>query len=159
MPSVPSRTGLAALFIVLATLAAGLAGSQPATLGDGTATVDVVEPTRDTLETAPGRFGTTVSYLRLPDLVADVSNVSGRPRLVYSVRVPALELDRQETRLIHGEGRLAVAMADRAYPPRASADDGLPDPGTYDGRLVVRVQSFSSDRTIVNRTIEVQVAE
>jgi hypothetical protein len=159
MASVPGRSGLAALVIVLATVTAGLAGSEPAALGDGTATVDVVEPTAETLSIDRGRFGADVSYLRLPDLVVDVSNVTGRPRVVYAVRVPALGLDRVENRLIREEGRLRVSMADRAYPPRGSGDGGLPEPGTYDGRLVVRVQSFASDRTVRNRTIQVRVSQ
>lgn len=143
--------------IVVLTVLGGVAGTTPTTVGEGSATIAVETPTTDRLVTEPGRFGTAATYLRLPDLVADVTNATGRPRLVYAVRVPALDLDRQRTRLIRGEGRIRVRMADRAYPPRASDDPGLPEPGTYDGRLVVRVQSASHDRTVVNRSIRVRV--
>lgn len=159
MASVPDRTAVATVGIVVAVVLGGWLGAQPATLGDGTATVRVVSPDADGLETEPGRFGTAASYLRLPDLVADVTNVTGTPRLVYRIRVPALDLDRQRSRLIRHEGRLRVSMPDRAFPPRETAEASPPPAGRYDGRLVVRVQSFSTDRTVLNRTVTVRIRE
>lgn len=157
MAVAPDRSGTVTGLVVVLTVLGGVAGTSPTTVGEGTATIAIETPTTDRLVTEPGRFGTAATYLRLPDLVADVTDATGRPRLVYAVRVPALDLDRQRTRLIRGEGRMRVPMPDRAYPPRASGDAGLPEPGSYDGRLVVRVQSASHDRTVVNRSIQVRV--
>lgn len=159
MAVVPDRSVLAGLLVVLVVLASGLVGGPPAGLGDGTAEVAVVSPDVDRLAVHDGRFGTATTYLRLPDLVVETSNVSGRPRLVYAVAVPELGLDRQRTRLIEGERRLRIHMPDRAFAPRGTGDGALPPPGTYEGRLTVRVQSFSSDRTVVNRTVAVRVSE
>lgn len=159
MAVVPDRSVAAGLLVVLVVLASGLVGGQPAGLGDGTAEVAVVSPDVDRLVVDDGRFGTAATYLRLPDLVVETSNVSGRPRLVYAVAVPELGLDRQRTRLIDGERRLRIHMPDRAFAPRGTGDGALPPPGTYEGRLTVRVQSFSTDRTVVNRTLMVRVPE
>lgn len=159
MMAVPDRTILAAIAIALATIVVGLAGAQPAELGDGTATVEIISPTEDRLVTDPGRFGTAATYVRIPDLVAEVSDVTDRPRLVYEVTVPALDIDIQRTRLLRDTGRVRIAVPDRAVPPGDSTVAQLPDSGTPAGRIVVRVQSFSEDRTIVNRSIQVEGPE
>lgn len=159
MAVVPDRSLLAGLLVVLTVLASGLVGGQPAALGDGTAAVELVSPDVDRLAFEDGRFGTAATYLRLPDLVVEISNLSGRPRVQYGVAVPALGLDRQRTRLLHGQGRLRVRMPDRAYAPRGAADGARPPPGTYQGRLTVRIQSFSTEQTVLNRTVLVRVPE
>lgn len=117
-------------------------------LGGGTATVTVAEPTADTFVVTDGRFGTDARYLRIPDLVATVEKRDGQPRLVYRVRIPELGVDRQETTLITASGRTRVPMDDIAFEEV--------QPGTYDGRIVVRVQSFTDDTTVLNRSVEVQ---
>jgi hypothetical protein len=154
--------------VLVALIAAGPTWATAPELGSGTANVSVVSPAEIdaghgdsslVLRTTPGRFGTSATYLRIPDLVVDASNVDGTPRLVYGLEVRALDVDRLETRLLPDPGRLRVPMADRAYPPPDFEHDapGLPEPGTYEGRLVVRVQSYTSDRIVVNRTVEVIV--
>jgi hypothetical protein len=133
----------------------GLAGAQHAQLDDGNATVDVVAPTGDRLAVESGRFTTAADYLRLPDLVVDVSSVSGTPRIHYRQTVPELGIDRQNARLIRREGRIRVPLADVAYPPTGER----PEPGEYDGRVLVRVQSFSTDTVVANRSIRIGVPE
>lgn len=135
--------------------AVDLTGS-PAELGEGTASVTVVQPDSDQFRMTTGRFGADVLYTRLPDLVVDVESVTGQPRLVYSLTVPGLEIDRSEQRLIRSPGRLRVPMRDHALPPEPVA--GAPEirrDDTYSGRLVVRVQSFAGQHVVVNRSIEV----
>ena len=119
-------------------------------LGEGTASVTVIEPTDDTLVVNSGRFGTGATYLRIPDLVVAVEQRAGRPRLIYRVTVPALNVDEQETRLVPASGRVRLPADDVAF------EDV--EPGTYDGRLVVRVQSFTNDTTVLNRSVEVQAS-
>lgn len=168
MADAPDPGIVVAGLVVIGLLAAGPSWASTPELGDGTANVPIVAPPElgDTtgsepleLMTTAGRFGTEATYLRIPDLAVDASNVEGSPRLVYSLQVPALDVDRVESRLIPGPGRLRVPMDDHAYPPPDYHADvpGLPDPGTYEGRVTVRVQSFSTDRVVVNRTVEVTV--
>jgi len=116
-------------------------------VGDGTASIDVLEPNGDTLGMTAGRFGTDVTYVRIPDLVADIERVEGRPRVRYSVSVPGLDVDRQETRTVESTGRLRIPLDDRAF--------WDPKSRTYEGRLVVEVQSFTETKTVLNRSIEV----
>ena len=137
---------IVAVLLVTGPIGVNVTG-EPAALGDGTATVTVLDPTGDRVPITDGRFGTAVSYVRIPDLVVDVESVSGQPRLLYIVRVPALGLDEDNSRLVRSTGRLRVPLRDRAVNQEVS--------GSYSGRLIVRVQSFSGMQTVSNRSIEV----
>jgi len=123
---------------------------EPATLGEGNASASVVEPTTDSLTVSPGRFGTNATYVRIPDAVLNVETVRGHPRVLYAVTIPELGVDKQTHRYIEGTGRLRLPLSDRALPARPSA-------GTYDGRLLIRVQAFGYDRVVLNRSVEVSV--
>jgi hypothetical protein len=123
---------------------------EPTTLDDGNASVTVAEGSTDTLTVSEGRFGTNVTYVRIPDAVLDVESVRGQPRVVYLVTVPNLSVDKQSRRYIESTGRLTVPMSDRALPNRPAA-------GTYEGRMVIRVQSFGYDEVVLNRSVEVTV--
>jgi hypothetical protein len=154
MPAVPQASYVVVALVLLAPVVAG-PGGTPTELGDGTADVAIISPTDERLSVEPGRFGTAAPYLRLPDLVVDVSNLTGRPRALYAVEVPALDVDQTETRLIRDEGRLTIHMPDRAFQPPADSPSVMPN-GTVEGRLIVRVQSFSSGRIHLNRTVTVR---
>lgn len=117
-------------------------------LGDGNASVTVVEPAGGPIEITDGRFGTNVSYVRMPDLVVDVERVDGRPRVFYQVTVPELGIKSQNSAIVRSAGRLRVPISDTAVPRHAA-----PDRTT--ARLVVRVQSYSGGEVVVNRTVEV----
>lgn len=123
---------------------------EPTTLGEGNASVTVVEPSTDTFSVSPGRFGTNVTYLRIPDAVIDVERVSGQPRVVYLLTIPNLSIDKEARRYIESTGRLRVPLADRALQHR-------PEPGTYEGRMLVRVQSFGYDNIVLDQSVEVRV--
>jgi hypothetical protein len=120
-----------------------------ASLGDGTASVTVVEPPDEDLRVTEGRFGTNVSYLRIPDLVVDVTSLDGRPRVLYQVTVPELGIQKQNDDIVRSTGRMRVSISDRALPPGTDVD------GTT-ARLVVRVQSFTGQTVVVNRTVDVR---
>jgi hypothetical protein len=126
-----------------------LTESDPSNFQDGTASLTIEQPTTDRLSVTDGRFGTPVVYLRLPDLVATVDAISGQPRIIYEITVPALDVELQQTRVIDSPGTVRVRMSDRAF-------ERLPS-GTYDGRLIVRVQSTDGDWTIRDRALEVSV--
>lgn len=158
---------LVTLAILAALVLAGPTWAEPTELGEGTASVEVVSPTwldagtgsaDHRLVTTPGRFGTRAVYLRTPDLVVDVENVTGQPALYYTFGVPELGIDRPPVRrLLTESGRYRVHLSDVALPPAdyAHSGTGAPSDGRYTGRLTVRVQSFSGSHVVVNRTVEV----
>jgi len=122
-------------------------------LGDGTATIERVQLT-DSPSFSPGRFGTGVVYLRIPDVAIEFSSTSGRSRLVYRVAVPGLGFDRVGTGVV-GPGTIhrQVEMSDRAFAP-----DTL-DRDRYRVNVSVRIQSFSVDRTVFQRNLTVEVGD
>lgn len=119
-------------------------------LGDGTASVTVLEPETNHLRVTDGRFGAAVSYVRLPDLVVDVDRVEGQPRIQYTIAVPELGVEKAVTRVVTSERRVHLSVADQALP-------GKPERAEYRGFLRVRVQSFTTEKTVVNRSLEVAV--
>lgn len=167
----PDLSVLVAALIVLGLVAAGPGWSSTDDLGEGTADVRIVEPTwlaagvgpaDHRIRAEPGRFGTPAWYVRTPAVVVDVANVSGRPELYYDVAVPELDADPPPVRRgLSGPGRYRLAPEDVALPPAGATADGTdayrPEDGTYTGRLEVRVRSFSADRVVANRTVEVVV--
>ncbi|WEL16855.1 MULTISPECIES: hypothetical protein [unclassified Halorhabdus] len=125
----------------------------PATIGDGNATVSTVAVDADAVQITPGRFGTAVSYLRIPDAKLSIDAVEGEPRIVYRLVVPKLDVDHAETRLLAGPGDITVRLDDVAFVPgQLSAD-------RYDGALSVRVQSLSTDRTVFNESVTIEVEQ
>jgi hypothetical protein len=159
------RTTPAALAVSLVVVVAVLTGplglvdltGEPAQLGDGNASVAVLGPETGRIPMTEGRFGADVMYTRLPDLAVEITAVTGRPRILYTVRVPELRIDRTVRRLVRSEGRMRIRMSDYALPRE---NDDFPDPlqnRSYDGTLVVRVQSFTTQYTVLNRSVEVRV--
>lgn len=118
-------------------------------IGDGTASVTVVEPADEPVRVTDGRFGTNVSYVRIPDLVVDVRSVDGKPRVFYQVTVPELGVRKQNERIVRSTGRLRVPISDRALPREVTADGAT-------ARLVVRVQSYTGGTVVMNRTVELR---
>lgn len=132
----------------------GAAASDPIALGDGTATASIESLPTDQFRFDDGRFGTGVTYLRVPDVRVHVAEVRGAPRLVYRVRVPALGVDDSATKLLGHDGRRTVRIhgVDRGFDPESISQD------RYTAIVSVRVQSFETDTTIlsVNESVEVE---
>ncbi|MFB6083638.1 MAG: hypothetical protein ABEJ94_05285 [Halorientalis sp.] len=124
-----------------------------ARLGGGTADATVVGDPAADLAITPGRFGTNVSYLRIPPAVVDVDRVEGRPRLLYRVRVPRLGFERSATRPLDESvaGRVTLRMDDRAFRHARIRND------SYRAIVAVRVQSFDGTRTVYRRNVTVPV--
>jgi len=128
------------------------ASREPVTeFGDGSATVADVGTDADAFRISEGRFGTGVDYLRMPTATVTVGSVIDRPRLVYAVAIPALEIDRFETTVVTGSGRYRLAPDD--YGMAA----GTADSQSYTGTLTVRVQSFTTDQTVYRENVTVEV--
>lgn len=127
--------------------------SQPTALGEGNATVTAVEIAESDVKITPGRFGTDVLYLRGPDANVQLEGVDGQPRIVYRIEIPALDVETATTRLLAGPGKLTVRLDDRAFLPDQVDEE------RYDGELTVRIQSFSTDRTLLREQITVEVRQ
>ncbi|MDS0281987.1 hypothetical protein [Haloarcula onubensis] len=144
----------AGLFVVFALVGTGplsgvdVTSASASTFGDGNATVSEVTVDRSGLALSPGRFGTNVTYLRVPTVTATVDSVTDRPQLLYVVSVPGLDIELVETQVVTGAGTYRFAPDDRAMPPGRVE-------GPYDATLSVRVQSFTTDRTLARTTVTV----
>lgn len=147
---------LAALVVVTLLVTGPLtsvdATKQSATaLGDGTATVSDVAVETAALRVTPGRFGTDVAYLRVPTATVRVTGVTGQPRLVYRIVVGELDVSIIETTLVTGPSTYRLAPDHQGL--AASTMDGR----QYDGTIEVRVQSYSSDETVLRENVTIEV--
>ncbi|QIO21631.1 hypothetical protein [Haloarcula sp. JP-L23] len=147
-----------ALFVVVVSLSTGpLAGSdvtaeRVSDFGEGTATVSSVRAETAAIRVTDGRFGTAVEYLRPPTATVHVASVTGRPRLVYLVSVPDIDVDLVETAVVRRSGTYRLVPEDKGLAR------GTAEAETYDGTLTVRVQSFTADRTVYRENVTVEVA-
>ncbi|MBX0322828.1 hypothetical protein EGH21_07265 [Halomicroarcula sp. F13] len=150
-------TGVA-LFVVVVSLSTGpLAGAdvtneRATDFGEGTATVSSVDVEAASIRVTDGRFGTGVEYVRPPTATVSVESVTGRPRLVYLVSIPNVDVELVETTVVTGPGTYRLEPEDHGMAT------GTADAGTYDGTLTVRVQSFTADRTVYRENVTVEVA-
>jgi len=119
------------------------------TFGDGDAVVADTSIDRARLALTPGRFGADVTYLRPPPATVTVDSVTDRPRLLYVVAVPALDVRLVETRVLTGPGTYRLDPDDRAL-ASGTAD------GSYEATLSVRIQSFTTDRQLRRTTVTVE---
>ena len=147
----PARVAVGAILVIL--LLSGPGSSidftdDSASLGDGNASVTVLEPGGEPLRVTDGRFGTNVSYVRIPDLVGHVTTVEGSPRVFYQVSVPAFGIEKQNSKVVQSPGRIRVPISDRALTGSVNTEG-------VTASVVVRVQSFTGGRVVLNRTVEV----
>ncbi|WP_424000826.1 hypothetical protein ACOZ4I_14720 [Haloarcula salina] len=150
---------VAALF-VLATLVAtgplvGIGGFEPraTTIGDGTASIDAVHVDTAHLRVTDGRFGTAVPYLRVPDASVAVDGVTGRPRLLYQISVPRLDVSMTSERVFSTAGTYRLAPGDRALEPSSVGRE------SYNGTVRITVQSFEASETVYDENVTVAVVE
>jgi len=143
--------GLLVVFVLVGTgplSGVDVTSASASTFGDGNATVSEVSVDRSELSLTPGRFGTDVTYLRVPAASVTVHSVTDRPQLLYIVSVPGLDVRLVETQVVTDAGTYRLTPDDRAMPP------GRAD-GRYDVVLSVRLQSFTTDRTVTRTSLTV----
>lgn len=146
-----TAAGLVVVFVLVGTgplLGVDVTSASPSTFGDGNATVSEVGVDQSRLALTPGRFGANVTYLRVPAATVAVDDVTERPQLLYIVSAPGLDVRLVERQVVTGPGRVRLAPDDRAMRPER-AD------GAYNVTLTVRVQSFTTDRTVARTTASV----
>ena len=143
------------MLVVLALVATGpLTGVDLTTaetqLGDGDAAVGSVAVETAALTVTPGRFGSAFPYLRVPSAAITVETVTDRPRLVYVVSVPALDIELVETAVVTAPGRYSLDPDDEALAPGTTA-------GAYEATVTVRIQSFTATEDVYRDTATVEV--
>ncbi len=128
----------------------GVSGPAP---GTGNATVSVVSmPDQVTLE--PGAYDTDVYYLEVPDAVLDVSAVTGKPVLTYSLSVPGLKSRSSVFFLQSGEqGRKELSMARLSFDPAEVGKE------QYTGELRLVLRGSGGELTLYREPVVVEVAE
>jgi hypothetical protein len=121
-------------------------------LGQGSAEATVVSLPDDP-RLVKGQYGSETYYLQVAPATVDVSNVEGRPMLVYKLRIPELGYVRGTTTFLDGEttGPQQFSIAEDAVPPEQITSD------EYDGELVVIVRSGNEGRVIERKPITVTV--
>lgn len=147
--------------ICLTAVAAGVTGGlgagavgAPTQVGDGTANVTVTSLPSERIHLDRGRFGTNVTYLRVPDARVRVTDVRGTSRLLYRVQLPALDIDAvSRTYITTGDDGAHTLRG----PTQGIEFRSVPEP-RYDATVTIRVQSFEIDKTVVrvNATVEVE---
>lgn len=134
-------------------LASGLVrpSGTPTTVDDGNATVASVDVPTTEFEITPGRFGTNVTYLRIPDAEARLASVTDHPRLVYRIEIPALDAELTATKIVADRGTHRLHLRDYGMDPATVTNE------RYDATVSVRVQSFAVDRTVYRENVSVEV--
>ncbi|WP_254273046.1 hypothetical protein [Haloarcula marina] len=147
-----------ALLVVVVALVTGpvvgvdVTSDPPSAFGDGTATVDEVAVETETLRVTGGRFGTGVEYVRVPTATVTVATVTDRPRLVYVVAVPGLDIELTDSVVVTDAGTYRLDPGDRGL------ESGSATATQYEGRVAVRVQSFTDAKTVYRENATVEVA-
>jgi hypothetical protein len=155
--SIVTGSVVAVLLVLLVTgPAVGLVDVTPRSdarmVGDGTARVSAVDLNVESFRFEPGRFGTGADYLRIPDPTVRLASVTGQPRIVYRVSMPAADVEKIQTRLLSpGDERARVSMADRAF-LQCQCHRGVRDE-PYLVLVEIRIQSFEVDEVVYNRTL------
>lgn len=148
--------GVAVLVAVVLVAAGPLTGVDATTAGprfnDGDATVETVTVDETALEVTPGRFGSEFAYLRIPPATVTVDSVTERPRLLYIVSVPGLDVEQTASVVVTGPGTYDLDIDDVALSDGTNA-------GVYEATVTVRVQSFDTDRTLYRSSTSVEVSE
>lgn len=129
-------------------------GDAGAELGSGSLEASVVSLPDDP-RLVRGEYGSGAYYLRVPPAIVEVSNVEGRPALVYKIRIFKLNYVRQVTSFLKdgstGQRRLSVGE-DALRPEMVTRD-------RYEGELVLIARSDGNDRMIAQKNVTVTVEE
>jgi len=150
-------TAGAVVFLALLTGPAGpltvpADGSFGADLATGNATVaDVEFPDDPTI--ASGQYEAGQFVLRVGDVAVRVSDVTGRPLLVYKLDVRGLDYTRSSLTVLEPgmEGRRTVPLS------RATLEESAVERDTYAGELRLVLRGDGPDRTVATRNVTVVV--
>jgi hypothetical protein len=100
-------------------------------------------------------FGSGTYQLESSSVTTTVADVSGNPLVVYDLRIPKLQYNKETYRILSAgfEGELSIrATSDTVQPSRVSA-------GSYDATVTVLVRSDVGSRVVVTKNVTIEVVE
>jgi len=109
----------------------------------------------ETLTLQPNGFGSGTYQLESSSVRTTVSGVSGNPLVVYDVRIPELEYNKETYRILSPdvEGTLTIrASSDTVQPSGVNAS-------SYDATVTVLVRSDVGSRIVATRNVTVEVVK
>lgn len=109
----------------------------------------------ETLSLERNGFGSGTYQLQSSFVETNVSGVSGNPLVVYDVRIPELEYNKETYRILSPdvEGTLTIrASSDTVQPSKVNAT-------SYDATVTVLVRSDVGSRVVTTRNVTVEVVE
>lgn len=111
----------------------------------GSANAEVVDPPGD-LSLERGEFGAGTYTFDGDPAVVEVDNVTGCPRLLYRIEVPALQFETRQVRFLEAgqAGELAIP------PPDGSLAPATVDRETYEATVTVELEG--DERKVLYRT-------
>lgn len=107
----------------------------------------------DTLSLDRNGFGSGTYQLQSSSVETDVSGVSGNPLVVYDIRIPGLEYNKETYRILSPDvdGTLTIrASSDTVQPSRVNA-------GSYAATVTVLVRSDVGTRVVATSNVTVEV--
>jgi len=120
--------------------------------GNGSADV-TIETLPDSLTISKGRYDAQKYYLRTPDVVAQVSNVTGQPFLRYDVSIGELGYSTTTTAFLSPstEGQTRLSLGRRSF-----EEDEI-QRNRYNGTITILVRANGSDRIIERANVTVGI--
>ncbi|MFB6221390.1 MAG: hypothetical protein ABEH90_08115 [Halolamina sp.] len=120
--------------------------------GSGHARATVLS-TPDSATLEKGEYGSGSYYLRIPDAVVRLADVSGQPLLSYQLYIRELGYSRATTHFLSpsNEGRMEVSLSSDAFAPEEIKEE------RYRGELILRLRDDGGERTLVEKNVTVAV--
>lgn len=128
------------------------AAPERGAIGEGNATVEVLSAP-DRAELARGSYGSGSYYLTVPDATVRLAGVTGKPMLVYELRLPERGYSRGTTHFLSAAqtGTYAVSLERDSWLPEEVEQD------SYEGELVILLRNGNGDRTVYRGNVTVAV--
>ncbi|MFC7166939.1 hypothetical protein [Halospeciosus flavus] len=149
--------------IVLVTLASGPVissinlttnQSDTASFDDGNITVTDVTIPNDSYTFHQGNYGSAAYYLETPDTTLTLKSVTGSPRLVYKLRIPAKSYVVAKTTFIRNNatGQFSLTGPSDTFKPSTI------NQSEYRGKVTILVRSGMESRVLATKNVTIEVS-
>lgn len=154
--------GAVALIVAVTVLSGPLVGVVDLTYERGTGLTDeagsgsvdvAVQSLPDRGTISEGRYGSQKFYLRVPDAVVTLSNVTGQPLVKYDLDIPGLGLSTGTTAFVTdaAAGRKTLSISQQTFEPDELSQD------RYDATVSVLVRADGNATVVAERSIVIEV--
>ncbi|MEA5387054.1 hypothetical protein VB779_08265 [Haloarculaceae archaeon H-GB11] len=150
--------GVVAVLLGVALVSGPLVGAvdlthePPADYGEGTVTVGAVSaPDSATLDR--GSYGEQSYQLEVPDATLEVTAISGRPIVAYTLSIDVLGYSRTTTHFFseRNNGTQTLSLESDTFAPDEIGNS------SYDGELEIVVRDSGPERTVLRTNVTVEV--